>query len=142
MLEADGYYTDLKEDMARASRRIMAKLENDIEIKGEEYLSKLNQRTRVDLYLFFKECLVNISRHAVANKFKTCLTADRKQVLLIISDNGRGVDEEQDPIPKSLQRRADLLRATINVDCPDSGGTQIKLTLPIRRWGLWKNITS
>jgi len=142
MLEADGLYTDLKEDMARASRRIMAKLEHDIAIEGEDHLGRLKQQSRVDLYLFYKECLVNISRHSGATKFKTRLIADRKQVLLTISDNGRGVDDELDAIPNSLQRRAKLLGATIKAESPASGGTSFNLTLPVRSWGYRKNRNS
>ncbi|MGJ8657459.1 MAG: histidine kinase [Akkermansiaceae bacterium] len=138
MLEAEGLYTDMKEDMARASRRIMAKLEHDIVIEGEAHLGRLTQQTRIDLYLFFKECLVNISKHSGATEFKTRLIADRKQVLLSISDNGRGVDEGE-RIPKSLKRRAKLLRAALHVETPESGGTSITLTLPVRSYGFRRN---
>ena len=36
MLDADGLYADLKEDMERASRRIMAKLDHSLEITGRD----------------------------------------------------------------------------------------------------------
>lgn len=142
MLEADGLYTDLKEDMARASRRIMAKLKHDITFEGETHLKQLKQQTRVDLYLFYKECLVNISRHADATQFKTQLIAGRKQVSLTISDNGRGVHEGIGSIPKSLQRRAKLLKATVSVDSQENKGTSINLILPVRNRGYLKNIKS
>lgn len=139
MLEAVGLYTDLKEDMLRTSRRIMAKLDHDIEITGENHLNRLKSRTRVDLFLFYKECLINISRHAGGDRFKTRLTAGKQQVLLTISDNGRGLDEAEDDIPKSLKRRAKLLRAHVSVESPASGGTCIKLVLPTRMWGYKSN---
>eukprot|EP00903_Cladosiphon_okamuranus_P003541 g3539.t1 len=75
MLEAKGLYTGLLSDMQRASRRIIAKLDHRILIEGEEYLAKLKPRTRVDIFLFYKECLVNISRHSGASNFTTKLTA-------------------------------------------------------------------
>ena len=139
MLEAVGLYTDLKEDMLRTSRRIMAKLDHDIEITGENHLNRLKSRARVDLFLFYKECLINISRHAGGDRFKTRLTAGKQQVLLTISDNGRGLDEAEDDIPKSLKRRAKLLRAHVSVESPASGGTCIKLVLPTRMWGYKPN---
>ncbi len=75
MLEADKLYTDLKEDMARAARRIMAKLEHEITITGEKYIDQLKPRTRIDLFLFYKECLINICRHSSATQLKTHLSA-------------------------------------------------------------------
>ena len=117
----------------------MAKLKHDIQIEGESYLNNLKQQTRVDLYLFYKECLVNISRHSGATEFKTRLIAGSKQVLLSINDNGRGLDDKLEHIPKSLQRRANPLGATVTVVSPKSGGTSISLSLPIRTSGYRKN---
>jgi signal transduction histidine kinase len=53
MLQADDLYSDLLADMQRASNRIMAKLEHDISIEGQEFLNQLKPRTRADLFLFY-----------------------------------------------------------------------------------------
>ena len=114
----------------------MAKLENEISIEGEEDLNKLKPRTRFDLVLFYNECLVNISRHSGATKFRTQLTADPKNILLSVWDNGRGLSGSKvNEIPKSLKRRARLLGAKVGVVSPDSGGTCINLQLRTRKWG-------
>ena len=136
MLEANGYNTNVADTIRRASRRIMAKLENEISIEGEEDLNKLKPRTRFDLVLFYNECLVNISRHSGATKFRTQLTADPKNILLSVWDNGRGLSGSKvNEIPKSLKRRARLLGAKVGVVSPDSGGTCINLQLRTRKWG-------
>ena len=137
MLEPDELYTDMKEDMERAGRRIMAKLEHSITVTGEEYLSELKPRTRIDLFLFFKESLVNISRHSGATKFQSHLIADKKRVQLTISDNGKGLEAANGMLPKSLKRRAKLLHAKVQVETPESGGTRIKLVLSTRRWKIF-----
>jgi len=134
MLSATEAYTDLTEDMRRAARRIMAKLEHDFVVEGEEYLRRLKARTRVDLYLFYKECLVNISRHAEATEFSTVLKADQRSVTLTVRDNGRGLDGSDDWIPSSLKRRARLLGGKVTVDRPEGGGTRIHLKLRIPKW--------
>ena len=134
MLDPDDLYTDMKEDMQRAARRIMAKLEHSITVTGEEYLSELKPRTRIDLFLFFKESLVNISRHSGATKFQSHLIADKKRVQLTISDNGKGLDGANGSLPKSLKRRAKLLHADVQVETPKCGGTRIQLVLSTRRW--------
>lgn len=135
MLEARGPQVDLVEDMRRAARRIMAKLEHDLTIEGERFLADLPPRTRVDLYLFYKECLVNISRHAQATRFETLLRASQRSVELMVSDNGRGLgDGSEPPIPASLRRRAHLLRARVEVSTLDGSGTRVQLTLRRSRW--------
>ena len=130
LLEAEGLYTGLLSDMERAAQRIMAKFNHTITVEGEEHLTALKPRTRADLFLFYKECLVNISRHSDATEFRTQLTATRKQIQLSVHDNGRGIAEST---PKSLQRRAQLLKGKMQVECPVAGGTTIHLTLRIRR---------
>ncbi len=139
MLEASKSDVSIKENIYQASRRIMAKLENSISIEGEEYLNELKSKTRFDLCLFYNECLVNISRHSGASKFTTKLRADKSNVLLAVSDNGRGISNSHiNGVPKSLKRRARLLGAKVSVEKPDSGGTRINLKLKTRKWGFRK----
>ncbi len=139
MLQADGLYADLLADMQRASNRIMAKLEHDISIEGQEFLNQLKPRTRADLFLFYKECLVNISRHSEATQFTTRLTANRREINLRISDNGRGLAPSGEiGVPSSIKRRARLLGAKVTVDSPATGGTCIDLKLRIHHWGFRK----
>ena len=141
LLALRNYYENLEADMQRAARRIMAKLDHELIIEGEPYLKKLKPRVRVDLFLFYKECLVNISRHASATAFSSNLSADKAGVRLIIRDNGIGIDEQQDGMtPKSLERRAGLLRAKVRIDHPAEGGTVVTLTIPAKRLGIFKSI--
>jgi signal transduction histidine kinase len=143
LLALNNYYENLEADMQRAARRIMAKLDHELIIEGEPYLQKLKPRVRVDLFLFYKECLVNISRHASATAFSSHLSADKAGVSLIIRDNGIGisVDAQQDGMtPTSLERRAGLLRAKVRIDHPSEGGTVVTLTIPAKRLGIFKSI--
>ncbi len=139
MLQADDLYTDLLADMQRASNRIMARLEHDISIEGENFLNQLKPRTRADLFLFYKECMINISRHSEATRFTTHLKATHNRIHLRISDNGRGlVRSGEEGIPSSIKRRARLLGAKVTVDSPATGGTCIDLKLRTRNWGFRK----
>jgi signal transduction histidine kinase len=117
----------------------MAKLKHDISIEGETFLERLKPQTRADLFLFFKECLVNISRHSGATRFSTRLIAGPNALELTIIDNGCGMaDAKGHGIPSSLKRRARLLGAKVHVQSPPTGGTSITLKLRTRRWGLRK----
>jgi signal transduction histidine kinase len=136
LLNANGLYTDLVSDIRRASERIMAKFEQDVTIEGEAHIQRLKPITSFDLFLFYKECLVNISRHSGATRFSARLTATDKELQLIVTDNGRGVPgDDEHRIPDSLKRRAKLMGATLTVESPAEGGTRITLTLRTRRWG-------
>jgi len=139
MLGANGLYPNLVDDMHRAVRRIMARLDHEMRIEGEEHLSRLKPRTQFDLLLFYKECLVNISRHSDATEFMTDLWATERDLSLTVSDNGTGLaDLPEYQIPPSLQRRARLLGARVRAGKSPDGGTQIELNLRTRKWGVRK----
>jgi signal transduction histidine kinase len=133
--EAHGLFESLPEDMRRAAQRIMADTEYDITIEGEVVLDKLKPGARADLFLFFKECLVNISRHADATQFNCRLVAGIKEIVLTICDNGKGMsDSAKNEVPSSLKRRARLLGATVSARQSESGGTCITLKFNPRRF--------
>ena len=126
----------LQKDMQRIAQRILADIDYQIEVKDLGYLDKLKPITRDDLRLFFKESLVNISRHADATMVSASLIARSKQLILTICDNGRGMAQAEQPgsnskVPASLRRRAQLLRAKVSISPSESGGTCVTLTLKI-----------
>jgi signal transduction histidine kinase len=138
-LQEAGLLGSLPDDMHRAAQRIMADAEYDIAIEGEEFLEKLKPTTRADLFLFFKECLINISRHAEATRFDCLLSAGSKSVLLTVGDNGKGMSESAgNKIPTSLKRRARLLGASVAVEPSANGGTRITLKLIPRKFRIRK----
>jgi signal transduction histidine kinase len=134
MHESDELFTGLRVDMKRAAERIVAQLEHEIVIEGEEHLARLPLRTRTDLFLFYKECLINICRHSGATQLSSHLHVSPKEIRMTITDNGRGLAEStHNEIPKSLKRRAQLLGAKITLERPAKGGTCIILKLRPRR---------
>jgi len=131
--KTDEFCTNLVSDMQRAAERIIVQLEHVFEVQGREHLGLLNSQTRVDLLLFYKECLINICRHAEATHLRTELNVSKSVIHLAVLDNGRGLpNADGDDIPASLQRRAQLLGADVTAERPTDGGTGIRLTLPIR----------
>ncbi len=134
IVNADGLYRGLVEDMEKVSRRILAKIDYSIDISGEEYLEHLKVHSQVDLFLFYKESLVNICRHSDATRVSTQLKGTAREVILTISDNGKGLSKEN--IPASLKRRARLLKAKLSVEENSEGGTSVSVRL-ITRKGFW-----
>jgi signal transduction histidine kinase len=130
MQTAKEAHEDLPADLRRTARRIIANLNCDFVIEGEAFLKNLKPRTRADLFLFFKESLININRHADASEVTIRLTANEHHVRLSISDDGRGLSGNEDhAIPASLQRRARLMKARVAIENPPTGGTGITLQL-------------
>jgi signal transduction histidine kinase len=131
LIEAEGLFDDVAEEMHQISSRVMNDLNHSISFEGEAALRLLSPRRRIDLLLFYKESLINIIRHSGATQVSTQLTADWKTITLIITDNGHGLNGGGPP--PSLKRRARLLRANVSAESPEAGGTRICLTLRTRR---------
>lgn len=117
---------NLPVDMHNISRRILADVDWALNIEGEEHLHRLKVTFLDDLFLFYKECLVNISRHSMATRVRATLRADTKRIELQVEDNGKGLDGRT---PKSLHRRARLLGGRVTTEQSDAGGSSIHLTL-------------
>lgn len=131
MLKANTIGEDLPKEMRYTADRLLANLRHELTFEGENDLQQLPKRTRNDLFLFYKECLTNIARHAEASDCKTNLNAAHGEVRIIVEDDGQGITQ----CPPSLKRRAKFLRARIQIETPDGGGTRITLNFkPKRNW--------
>ncbi|WPJ97172.1 histidine kinase [Coraliomargarita algicola] len=129
MLEAKGVCEDLVDDMKREASRLLADIQYEIHFDGEVAINALKRRVRIDIYLFFKEALTNIIRHGEASSAQISLSVKNHKVELVITDDGCGVTGG---LPKSLQRRAKLMRAKAGVEHPEQGGTRVWLKLKAR----------
>ena len=128
LLEANKLYANLLSDMHQTAKRLM--LDYEITIEGEEYLSLLDKQTQIDLLLFYKECLVNISRHAKATHFSAAISATPKKITLSVTDDGRGLP---DSTPPSLKRRARIIKGAVDSVTAPGGGTTISLSLLMKK---------
>ncbi|MBK1879895.1 discoidin domain-containing protein [Pelagicoccus mobilis] len=137
ILEAKGICEDLVEDIKSLSKRMLADHHHyEIEIKGRAFLRELKAQKRIDLFLFYKECLTNILRHSESTEVSTRIEANAHTTQLTVSDNGKGVAKSNgNPTPPSLKRRARLMKAKIKTEHTADGGTLIELTLKNQRFG-------
>jgi signal transduction histidine kinase len=129
---------NLAQDIRNLSTRILADIEWDLQITGEKYLQRLKPIFLDDLMLFYKECLMNVSRHSDATQVRARLEADKRTLTLQVEDNGKGL---QTGAPKSLQRRAKLLGGKVTSARASLGGTRITLTCRLRRLPFFSVIT-
>ncbi len=94
--------------------------------------------TRRELYLFCKEVLHNISRHAHATRVRFHLTPNAEGLRIEVADNGVGFDTTQAASGhglSNLRERATVMKAGLQILSSPSGGTSITLDLPRgHRW--------
>lgn len=132
--QTEAPYAKLVDLMNQWAGRILIGVDHELIVEGDHHISSLSPQIKSQLLLFFKECLVNASRHSQATKLTTKLTATEKKITLCVQDNGRGITTESDLIPASLARRAKLLGAEVNTDSGDQRGTTVHMEFSRRRW--------
>ena len=136
MLETKEIHANLIVEMKRTTERLLADVEHEASFPDDFNVLQLKPRRRIDLYLFYKECLTNILRHSGASHVKVQLKSSASEICLIISDNGFGLSKNE--VPKSLRRRARMLGGNVTAEKLSPEGTQIILNITPRR-RLWKN---
>ncbi len=98
-----------------------------------ELLADLNQRRHV--FLIYKEVLNNIIKHSEAANVSIIITAEERTFVMIISDNGKGFDEEQITCGeglKNFRNRASQIGAQILIESNNGKGTKIILKVPLK----------
>ena len=144
LLQHPEYYNNTLNDMKSISAKMTQGIEHSSSFENEDALLRLSPRSRLDLYLFYKECLTNIIRHSGATKVSSTLNCIDNVIRLEVIDNGVGLSQKTShPLPPSLKRRARLLGAKVFCHSMPQQGTTITLTLNLKRKGfhlnwLWK----
>ncbi len=142
LLESTELYEGLEKDLQRTASRLLADLDYELSIAGKEHLSALSTKKQIGTALFYKECLANIIRHAQASRVATAVTASPRELILTVTDNGRGLPAggtagQGDSTPPSLLRRARLLGGSAVAFPNQVGGTVVTLRLPVGSRWLW-----
>ena len=88
------------------------------------------------LFLFFREALHNIIRHAKAATVEIRAEATDRHFMLTIADNGVGIDPERLDRPatlRALRQRTEALGAELGVESRPGEGVRLKLSVPLER---------
>jgi ligand-binding sensor domain-containing protein/signal transduction histidine kinase len=99
---------------------------------GQDF--ELSSNLRRQVYLIFKESVNNISRHSSATQAVVQLTTSSGELMLEISDNGRGFDLSRATYGnglKSMQARATQLAGSFDLHSHEGGGTSVLLRVPL-----------
>lgn len=96
-------------------------------------LGPLPAGVEVAAYRIASEALTNVARHAEASRCDITLRVDGTALELSVSDDGVGIDAEVTAGVGmlSVRERAAELGGVCSVTCPASGGTVVRVTLPL-----------
>ncbi len=92
----------------------------------------LPEKTRNYLFRIVQEALNNSVRHSGASNIYVHLMESPGQVVLIVEDDGKGFDPNQDPGNglQNMRERARLLGGTLDLETAPGAGTTIRVKIP------------
>ena len=96
----------------------------------------VDQERATTLFRIFQETLTNVARHAGASEVRVSLAPGRDCLDLVISDNGRGITEEELRNPGSfgllgMRERALTCGGTVDITGAERAGTTVRVTIPL-----------
>jgi two-component system sensor histidine kinase UhpB len=99
-------------------------------------LPALAREQELAIFRVAQESLTNVARHAQARNVSLALNLDDAAVVLIVRDDGRGITERQAAARRmglgGMHERALLVGGRLTVRRCDHGGTEVRLTVPLR----------
>jgi signal transduction histidine kinase len=109
----------------------------DFHRQGDE--RRLPSEVELALYRMAQEALSNVTRHAQASQASVGLRFERQEVVLEVSDNGRGFEVPRSPAEFApsghfgllgLHERAELIGARLEIRSAPGKGASIQIFLP------------
>lgn len=99
---------------------------------------KLTSNKSTAIFRIFQEALTNIARHSGADKVTISLITNQNTLNLEITDNGKGISNEQIKDLKSLgihgmEERALIFGGQVTLDGTSGKGTKVKVEIPIEQ---------
>ncbi len=97
---------------------------------------KLDKTTAINLFRIFQEALNNVARHSGATRVNAEFHQSDDEIILCISDNGRGLPEKHVIAQTSygmrgMRERVAQLDGQIIFDTPPGGGLRVTVILPV-----------
>lgn len=125
------------EEMAENTRGLF---NVECSVQRNQHITIENLQTATHLYYIAREAVTNAVKHSGAENIHILLTSDSSFFIMRILDDGEGINEadgEEGGIGlKTMQHRAKLIRADLDVENRDEGGLQVSVRLRIRNDGI------
>jgi signal transduction histidine kinase len=133
---------DLVQRMKDFAGTILRGAEYQLNCEGLNLSRRLTLGFRENVFLMYKEILTNVAKHAKASSVEICLKEFPRDLELSVRDNGAGFDPSA-PVTgnglQNLRRRAEKIKASVQVTSSPGKGTMVVLTIPKSGEGLhWR----
>ncbi len=119
--------------LVAAIERLCATISDTSSVDVERDLVDLGELTpavEATIYRVSQEALHNIVRHSGAESASVTLTTTDEKVVLVVEDDGRGLDGSQHGRGlRGMHERAELLDGTLKLESPERG-TRVVLEIP------------
>ncbi len=111
-----------------------------VELNISSAKQRLASKMEVALFRILQEALTNVIKHAGASLVKVNLEMKEENIVLVIEDDGAGINKNQDDQPQPMHRlglagineRALLLGGNCKIDSSPGKGTRIKVSIPVK----------
>lgn len=116
------------------NKSALGKFAYQIEISNHIVWEKISEIIKVNLYRILQEALQNIIKHAEAKHVNLKILSKTKQVVLIISDNGKGVNTSKKRKGigiKNIHSRVLKLDGKFSIHSEINNGTTLQITIPL-----------
>ena len=130
--QRDDSVGDLVHRMQQTSERMLRDVKYDLVCHSKRTNSKLSLDFKRNFYLFFKEALHNIQKHAAAHHVSIFLDDDGDLLVLEIQDDGIGMPKELVDRPETarkLKGRAAAMGGEFSISSAKSEGTCVRLAI-------------
>jgi two-component system sensor histidine kinase UhpB len=94
----------------------------------------LSEEHELVVYRIAQEALTNVARHAGATEVQLRLQRTDERVILTVRDNGRGLPTgvfRSSHGIRGMRERAMLIGAQLTITGPPTGGTEVRLSIPL-----------
>jgi len=130
----------LLESLKWQSQEFSKKTGLPVDFDCETIESTITPDITIGLFRIFQESLTNITRHANANGVMASLRLENDQIILAISDDGKGFDSRSIGHKKTLgllgmKERMIMMGGTYKIESQPGKGTQVTVIVPLKAHG-------
>ncbi|MDM5335313.1 sensor histidine kinase [Ureibacillus composti] len=122
----------LKEELLRV-KQILSAAQIDAEIKGDSDQLVLPVLVENVLSMCLKEAVTNVVKHSNAKKCIIEIKRNNNEVILIVEDNGKGIEESKSDFTgnglKGMNERLDFINGTVTFE--NNKGMKLVIKIPL-----------
>jgi signal transduction histidine kinase len=134
-LHGDPVHDGLVAALARHASEVRDSDGLSIDVQGPASRLELSEAVETQLFAIAREALINVQKHAGASAAEVRVEAQQRQVVVDVSDDGRGFDPTAGHPGHfglgSMRGRADEIGASIEIRSAPGSGTLVRVCVPV-----------